>query len=219
MELIEAIKSRKSIRSYLPKPVPQHLLRDILETATRAPSAINTQPWKIIVMSGEILERVKADNVDHVLSGVPAVFHSSYTGAYIDRQVELGKEIFRLMQIERDDKGKRADWSLRGFRYFDAPVAIILAADKALLERSWAVYDIGALAQTICLAALNYGLGTCIEEQGVVYTEVIRKHTGLPEDVQPVISIALGYPDPEFPANQLVSRRAPVDEVTSWLGF
>lgn len=219
MDVIQAIKSRKSIRGYRPDPISREIIGEILQAAIRAPSAINTQPWKIFVITGEILDRIKDDNVKMVLSGVPAVFHSGYTGVYSDRQVELGKEIFRLMNIERNDKEKRAEWSLRGFRYFDAPVAVILAADKSLIKDSWAVYDIGALAQTICLAALKFDLGTCIEEQGVAYPDVIRKHAGLADDVEPIISIALGYPDPSFPANQLVSRRASLDEVVNWLGF
>jgi nitroreductase len=82
-----------------------------------------------------------------------------------------------------------------------------------------ALFDIGALAQTICLVAMNYGLGTCIETQGTVFSEIIKKHTGMSEDKNVVIGIAIGYPDLTFPANQIVSRRASVDDVTAWVGF
>jgi len=152
-------------------------------------------------------------------SGVPVNEHSDYFGIYRQRRIELAKDIFKLMDIQREDLEKREDWTLRGFRFFDAPVAIFLAADKSLREGTMALYDLGAISQTICLAALNYGLGTCIEEQGVKYPDVVRKYTGISEDKDLIMSIAIGYPDTEFPANQLVSRRMTVDEVTTWLGY
>ncbi len=219
MDIITAIKTRKSIRGYLPEMVPQKIIREILEAAVRAPSAINTQPWEITVVCGEVLEKIKQDTVARVKSGMPAGGGDAYTGKYKQRRIELAKELFRLMEIEREDRAKRDEWLLRGFRFFDAPVAIYLSADKALLQDGWAANDIGALAQTICLAALNYGLGTCIEEQGAKFQDIIREHTGIPEDKTVLSAIAFGYPDPDFPANRLVSSRASVDEVTRWLGF
>ncbi|SMC47210.1 nitroreductase [Papillibacter cinnamivorans] len=219
METKDAILSRKSIRGYLAKPVPREVVRQILETALRAPSAENMQPWHIAAVTGAPLEGIRRDNVENVLSGAPAAKHPELPEAYQRRRVELAIELFGLMDIQREDKAKRKEWLLRGFRFFDAPVAIILSVSKSLRGETWPIHDIGALSQTICLAAEDLGLGTCIEAQGVLYTDVIRKHTGLPEDREPVIGIALGYPDPAFPANRLKSRRAEVDEVTVWAGF
>jgi len=219
MDIVNAIKSRKSIRGFLQKSVPQEIIREILDVAIRTPSALNTQPWEFTVLCGEVLKNIKRDNVENLLSGVPVNNQSGYQGIYKQRSVELAKDIFKLMSIEREDREKRLEWTLRGFRFFDAPVAIILSTDKSLREDTWAVHDAGAISQTICLVAMNYGLGTCIEEQGIVFHDVIKKHTGMSEDKDVIIGIALGYPDMTFPANQLVSRRASVDEVTSWLGF
>jgi nitroreductase len=78
---------------------------------------------------------------------------------------------------------------------------------------------VGSIAQTICLVALAYGLGTCIEVQGIMFPDVVRKFTGLPESKQLVTSIAIGYPDWDFPANQVVSKRAPMSEILTWCGF
>lgn len=219
METKDAIRSRKSTRNYLPKPVPREIVNQILETALRAPSAENMQPWWIAAVTGEPLEGIKRENVHRVLSAAPAARHPDLPEAYQRRRVELAIELFRLMDIQREDKGKRQEWLLRGFRFFDAPAAIILSVNKSLKTETWPIHDIGALSQTICLAAADLGLGTCIEAQGVLYPDVIRKHTGLSQDKEPVIGIALGYPDPDFPANRLVSRRAGVDEVTAWVGF
>ena len=106
----------------------------------------------------------------------------------------------------------------RGFRFYDAPAAIILIADRSL-DESPTQFDHGCLTQTICLAALGYGLGTCIAGQGVLYPEVARKFCHIPESKRIVMSIAIGYPDPSFPANALESTRESLEVIANWLGF
>lgn len=221
MDIIEAIRTRKSVRGFRPDPVPKEILRDILDIATQAPSAMNTQPWEIIVIAGEVLENIKRGNIEMLESGAlpnPNVSVQPFEGVYRQRQVDLAVQIFQLMGIAREDKAKRAEWMKRGFRFFDAPAAFILSVDKAL-KPWWELFDFGAISQTICLAALKYGLGTCIEDQGVMYPEVIRKYTGMPESKRIIICIPIGYPDWDFPANRLESKREPVEAITTWCGF
>ena len=221
MDVVEAIRTRKSIRGFRPDPVPKEILRDILDIATRAPSAMNTQPWEIIVIAGEVLENIKRGNIEMLESGTlpnPNVSVQPFEGVYRQRQVDLAIQIFQLMGIAREDKAKRAEWMKRGFRFFDAPAAFILSVDKAL-KPWWELFDFGAISQTICLAALKYGLGTCIEDQGVMYPEVIRKYTGIPESKRIIICIPIGYPDWDFPANRLESKREPVEAIATWYGF
>lgn len=218
MDVMTAIKSRKSIRGYLPEKVPRSIITEIIETALRAPSAKNSQPWEVTVVTGEPLENIRRDNVAKILSGESNGDLSPKTGIYRQRQVEVGIGLFKLMGIERGDKDKRNEWLLRGYRFFDAPAAIVISANK-VLQQTYAAFDIGAFSYAICLAALNYGLGTCVELQGVEFHDVIRKHTGITEEQVIVTGIALGYPDMDFPANQLISSRALADEVTRWTGF
>ena len=221
MDIVETIRTRKSIRGYRPDPVPKEILRDILDIAIRAPSAMNTQPWEIIVIAGEVLENIKRGNIEMLESGAlpnPNVSVQPFDGVYRQRQVDLAIHIFQLMGIAREDKAKRAEWMKRGFRFFDAPATFILSVDKAL-KPWWELFDFGAISQTICLAALKYGLGTCIEDQGVMYPEVIRKYTGMPESKRIIICIPIGYPDWDFPANRLESKREPVEAITTWCGF
>lgn len=222
MEILEAIQTRKSIRKFKSDPVPRKILKDILETAVRAPSSENTQPWEFIVMDGEVLEKVKDDNVQKISnfeSPPPEMAHIMINqpkgSVYRKRQVENGKRLFGLMGIAKDDTHKRGEWLKRGFRYFDAPAVIIIAIDKSLPEAS-AFFDVGGVAQTICLAALEYGIYSCIENQGVTYSDIIKKYTGLPESKKPVVAIALGYPDWDFPANNFKSEREPVEETIVW---
>jgi nitroreductase len=223
MDVIEAVKKRKSIRGYKPDPVSKQILEQLLELAVRAPSAMNTQPWEFTVLTGDVLDNVRRSNVDLLRSGAPPNPEHVVTAwpkesIYRERQVDLAKQLFRLMDIPREDKEKRAKWLERGFRYFDAPAAIILSTDRCLSE-SGPLLDIGATIQTICLAALNYGLGTCIEDQGTMYPEVLRKYGHIPESKRIIAAIAIGYPDWDFPANKVESTREPVKNVSTWLGF
>jgi nitroreductase len=223
MDVIEAVKKRKSIRGYKPDPVPRQVLEQILQLASHAPSAMNTQPWEFTVLTGNVLENVRRSNVDLLNSGVPPNPEHVVTGwpkdsIYRQRQVNLAKQLFQLMDIPREDKEKRAKWLERGFRYFDAPAAIILSTDRCLGE-SGPLLDIGAVIQTICLTALHFGLGTCIEDQGTMYPEVLRKYAHIPESKRIIAAVAIGYPDWDFPANKVESEREPIKNVTTWLGF
>ena len=222
-DIIEAIKTRKSIRGFKPDAVSKEVLGEILEIASRAPSAMNTQPWEFTVLAGKVLEDVRQGNVEMLNSGVaPHPEHSvigwTAESEYRRRQVELAKQIFRTMGISREDKQKRAEWMQRGFRYFDAPAAVIISVDKSLTEVG-PLLDIGAVMQNICLAALDYDLGTCLEDQGVMYPDVLRKFVDIPESKRIIISIAIGYPDWDFPANKVTSTRESLEQITTWCGF
>lgn len=223
MNIIEAIHKRKSIRDFQAKPVSKDILKEILELAARSPSAMNTQPWEFMVVSGEVLDKIRKANVEKLNSGEAPQSEHSVVGwtkdsIYRKRQVELAKELFRLMGIAREDEKKRKAWLERGFRYFDAPCAIIILTDKSL-EESAPLLDLGAIMQTICLAATHYGLGTCIEDQGVMYPKVLRQHLNIADSKRIVMSIAIGYPNEDFPANNLTSSREPIESLTSWYGF
>ena len=223
MDVIEAVKKRKSIRGYKSDPVPKEVLEQILELASRAPSAMNTQPWEFTLLAGDVLENVKQTNVKLLKSGVQpnpehVVVSWPRESIYRQRQVDLAKLLFQLMDIAREDTEKRAKWMERGFRYFDAPAVIIVTVDRCLSE-SGPLIDIGAVMQTICLAALHFDLGTCIEDQGVAYPEVLRKYAHIPESKRIIMAIAIGYPDWDFPANRLETEREPTKNVTTWLGF
>jgi len=221
MDLVEAIKARKSIRGYHVDPVPQEILREILEVAVRAPSADNSQPWEITVITGKILKDIAKANVEALNSGrpiAPDVTHKPYEGIYRKRQTEVGKKLFELMDIPREDQGKRTAWISRGFRFFDAPAAFILAADESL-DPTRAASDIGGIAQTICLVAQKYGLGTCIASQGVLYADIVKQLTKIPKTKKIYWCITIGYPDWDFPANQVKTDREPLQVNTTWLGF
>lgn len=220
MDIFDAVITRKSIRAFSNKPVSKKVLYEILSAAVRAPSAVNTQPWELTVVSGEALASICRGNVEKLNAGVAIteIPPDAYEGIFRQRQIGLAIEIFKLMDIAREDKVKRVEWRKRGFRFFDAPAAIIISTDRSL-DGTWSLHDIGCLSQTISLVALKYGLGTCIEGQGASYPEVIREFTGIPETKRIVVGIAIGYPDLDSPINSLVTQREEVDSITTWHGF
>lgn len=222
MEISEAIRTRRSIRGFTSDPVPREVLVDIVKAAVRAPSALNTQPWEIIVLAGEPLERLRTANEEALVAGrMPKpdlAAERPFEGVYRDRSRQLGFALYGLLGITKEDREKRDAWTRKGFRLFDAPSAIILAMD-ASLDPIASASDIGGLAQTICLTALEHGLGTCINIQGVMYPDIIREVTGLPPTKKMCVCIAVGYPDKNHPANRLESTREPLESNTYWYGF
>lgn len=223
MQTIEAIKTRKSVRAYTPDPVPKEDLRKILEIAGRAPSAMNSQPWEFCVIGGDVLDNVRQANLKMLRSGAVPCGDQSVTGwskesVYRSRQVELAVQLFHLMGIARHDKEKRVAWMERGFAFFDAPAAIVILTDKAL-KPDTPLIDIGIVTQSICLAALEFGLATCIEDQGCLYPDVLRNLADIPAGKRIVIGIAIGYPDWDYPANQISTTRVSIDDITLWRGL
>jgi len=217
IDIDEAIGNRKSIRGFKKDLVPREILQKILDTAAWAPSATNSQPWEIIVVTGSALDNIRHDNINMLKNVEKKKKQDNFTGIYRERQIKLAKKIFALMEIKREDKEKRAEWLKRGYRFFDAPAAIIVSIDNSLKDNRWTFFDIGLLTQSICLAALKYELGTCIEAQGVSFPEIIKKHARIPENKEVVIGIAIGYPDWDFPANLLRSEREKIDNIINWI--
>jgi nitroreductase len=223
VNIIEAIRMRKSIRDFKPDPVSKTILSQILEIASRAPSAENSQPWEFTIIAGNVLNNIRKANIEKLKAGAPPHPDLHTQGwppgsVYRRRQIEIAKQIFQLMKIPRNDKEKRDRWMERGFRYFNAPAVIIISVDQSL-HYPRPLFDIGAVTQTICLAALSYGLGTCIANQGITYPEVLYKHAGIPKSKRTMISIAIGYPNLDSPANKVVSHREPIENITTWCGF
>ncbi|MFC1905150.1 nitroreductase, partial [Chloroflexota bacterium] len=202
-------------------PVPKEVLRKILEIASRSPSALNTQPWEVAVVTEEVLKNLSQSNMEMDASGATPnrdLPFFIYEDRYKQRQVELGVQMFELMGITREDREKRVQWGQRGRRYFDAPAAILVYIDRSL-KGALSLIDIGIFIQTICLTAWSYGLGTCIMNQSLDFPEVVRKFTHIPESKQILICITIGYPDWDYPANKIATKREPVDNFVTWHGF
>jgi nitroreductase len=203
--------------------VPKALIREVIEIAMRAPSSLNTQPWNFYVVAGEPLDRIRKGNTERNLAGVPSSrefrSHGEYAGVHRERQIEIAKQLFAAMGIERHDKAGRQDWVLRGFRQFDAPVSVVVTFDRSIREGDIGPFDCGGIANALVNAAWSRGLGCVINSQGIMQSPVVREHAGIPDDQVIMICIAMGWPDEAFPANAVVSRRKSVDEAAVFVGF
>ena len=223
MQFDDVLLGRRSVRGYKPDPVPKALIEEILTLAMRSPSSMNTQPWNFTVISGKPLDLIRAGKTERNVAGVP---HSrefrigeAFAGQHRDRQVGVAKQLFAAMGIEREDKEKRMDWVLRGFRQFDAPVCVIITYDRVLADSDDTAFDCGAVTTALVNAAWSRGLGAVINSQGIMQSPVVREHANIADDQVIMKAVALGWPDDSFPANAVVSERRSVAEATSFLGF
>lgn len=223
MEYEQVVRERRSIRGFEKKPVPKALVREVLEIAMRAPTSLNTQPWNFYVVAGDVLDKIRKGNVERNVAGVPDSrefrMGPGYEGPHRERQIEIAKQLFAVMGIERHDKEARMDWVLRGFRQFDAPVSIVVTYDKSIQGSDIAPFDCGGVVNCIVNTAWSKGLGCVINSQGIMQSPVVREHAKIPDDQVIQTCIAMGWPDDEFPANSVVSNRKSVDEAATFLGF
>jgi len=225
MEVLEAIKSRKSIRAFRHDPVPEHVLIKLLGVATRAPSAVNLQPWEFFVVRGNVLKEVKKAYLEDYRCGelpdpdIPVGDTRDIApvleGVYKERQVALAKQIFTIMGITKANK--KREWSEKMMQFYDAPSVIIVTVDK-ILQSNWPILDVGLVTQTIALAAPEFGLGTCIMRAIVDYPKHLRKIAGIPESKRIMIGLAIGYPDWEHPIAGIKTTREEIDNIVTFVG-
>lgn len=224
MDYETLVHERRSIRGYKPDAVPKELINEIIDIAKRAPSSMNTQPWHFHAITGEPLERIREGNTERMMAGARVdreikMADHGYQGVHRDRQVEIAVQLFEAMGIERNDKERRQDWVMRGFRQFDAPVSIVVTLDRALEHDTVAHFDLGAATYGLVLAAWSKGLGSVINGQGIMQSSVVREHANIPEDEVIMTCVAMGFPNQEFVANDVKSRRVPNEKVVSFVGF
>jgi nitroreductase len=217
------IKARRSIRGYRRDPVPVAVIDEIIEVAKWAPSSMNTQPWRVHVVSGAPLDRIREGNTRNMVAGIPPrrdfPMKEAYEGIHRKRQVAVAVQLFEAMGIARDDQARRTDWVMRGFRQFDAPVSLVITYAKYLEPAAISQFDLGAFTHAIVLSAWERGLGCVINGQGIMQSSVVREHAGIPDDENIMICIAMGYPDEDFVANTVKSVREDNQNFVRYVGF
>ncbi|MBW1781336.1 MAG: nitroreductase [Deltaproteobacteria bacterium] len=222
MELLEAIKTRKSVRAFKPEAVSTEAIKKIMAIATRAPSSVNSQPWEFFIVKGEKLEEMKNKMVEHFRQGnkphpdVPLTGKTGtdmgLQGVYKKRQVVLGVSLFKVLGIAKGDQQAMMDYMASMYRFFEAPAVIIIVIDK-MLHLTYPLIDTGALIQTIALTALEFDLGTCIMRAIVDYPEEVREIVGIPDSKHVIIGMTIGYPDWNHPINSLKTERDALEDL------
>ncbi len=220
MELQEAVLGRRSIRQFLLRPVPDELIRDLIAKSLWSPSWGNTQPWEIVVGTGESLAKFKKKNRDAFLEGKSSTTDIPMPQAWPDhnklRYKELGKSVLGALSIPREDQQARIDHFAWMFTLFDAPAMVLFTLDKTLLLE-YAMLDVGLILQTFCLLAHEKGLGTCVLAVSIMYPEIAREVFSIPDTKRLVIGTALGWPDSKAPVNSFKRNRGHLEEFVRWV--
>ena len=212
--LDQVIRDRRSIRSFLARPVPPALLEEALAIAQRAPSNSNVQPWRLIVASG-----ARRDSLSRALRIAaerdPFPNIPPLPEEYQHYRSELGEIVFGALGIARDDQKARRKALLRNYDFFDAPVVGILCMPESLGVAD--AVSVGIYLQTLMLSLTARGLGSCAQVALAGYPEVLRFELKIPSELLIICGLAIGYADPEFPANHLYIPRAPLSETVTLL--
>ncbi len=215
-----AIGSRRSIRAYLPDRVPRATIERILMLAARAPSGTNMQPWAVTVLTGPALERLsKALLAAHEAGGSGhkgeyKYYPDTFEEPYLGRRRKVGWDLYGLLGIERKDAHKMHRQIGRNYRFFDAPVGMIVTIDRSLEIGSW--LDLGMFLQSICIAARGHGLDSCPQAAFARYHSIIRDELGLPESQVVVCGMALGRVDESAVENSLITERARLEDFVTF---
>jgi len=218
-----AITSRRSLRAFLPTPVPRQTLEDILAVASRAPSGTNTQPWKVYVLTGtakaELSRKVLAafDDPEQRAAHTEeyAYYPTEWVSPYIDRRRKVGWDLYGLLGIGKTDKRRMHAQHGRNYAFFGAPVGLIFTIDRVMRQGSW--LDYGMFLQNIMVAARARGLDTCPQAAFTPFHRLITEHVGAPDNEQLVCGMSLGHADPQAVENTLVTEREPVAGFTTFL--
>ncbi len=223
-EIVDAaITSRRSIRSFLPTPVPQAEIEAILQVAARAPSGTNTQPWQVYVLTGEIKQRLSDAIIQAASDPSQAQLHqeqyhyypSEWISPFIERRRKVGWDLYALLGLTRDNKQGMAVQHARNYAFFDAPVGLMFTINRVLAQGSW--LDYGMFLQNIMIAARGRGLDTCPQAAFIGYHKIIHDVLQLSDQEQFVCGMSLGYADHSKIENSLITERAPLEQFVRFL--
>lgn len=221
MNVTDALGTRISVRAFLDKPVETDMIRDILTLACRSPSGGNLQPWKVYVVNGASLSKLKdlvAAKMKDAQRGEGTeydIYPPALREPYLSRRFRNGEQLYETLGIPREDKALRRRQFTRNFRFFDAPAALFFSIDRQMGVGQWA--DLGMFMQSIMLLAVERGLGTCAQEAWAVWHKTVGEFTSMPENEMLFAGMALGYPDPNAAVNRLRTERADLSEIATFL--
>lgn len=211
-----AITTRRSVRGFLPTPVPRSVIEEILAVAARAPSGTNTQPWQVHVLTGEPLAALSRDIVAAYDDPAERATHTEeyayypteWQSPYIDRRRKVGWDLYGLLGIAKTDKAAMHAQHGRNYAFFGAPVGLIFTIDSVMQQGSW--LDYGMFLQSVMVAARGRGLDTCPQAAFMQFHRIIERHLSLSPQQMVVCGMSLGHADLTAVANRLVTEREPV---------
>jgi nitroreductase len=219
----DAITSRRSVRGFLPTPVPRGLIQHILDVAARAPSGTNMQPWRVYVCAGAAKEALTQAILTAYESGEKGherawkYYPDEFFDPYLSRRRKVGWGLYNLLGIAKGETDKMKAQRGENYRFFGAPVGMIFTIDSRLEIGSW--LDYGMFIGNVMTSARGHGLHSCPQAAYAPYHTIIRAHLGIPESETVICGLSLGYEDKEAVANRLRTERAPAGEFARFSGF
>lgn len=224
MDILEAVASRYSCRAFLPRPIREEIVRDIIERAARAPSAGNMQPWRVYALAGKRIEALKMLMTPRMATELPKGEGTDYTiypeplgEPYKTRRFQVGELLYKAINVPREDKPARYKQYANNYQFFGAPIALFFAREIAHGPAQWA--DIGGYLQTVALLARGYGLHTCPQQAWVSFHRTVRTFLNLPDHLMIYSGMAMGYEDATAPINRWRSPRETLDLYATFDGF
>jgi nitroreductase len=219
MHVLKAIEQRKSIRAFLDKPVSEEQINTLLDAARYAPSGVNTQPWSVVVVSGESKTNLQTKIERAFRSGDKGkrdyqYYPIEWKEPYKTRRKECGLLMYSTLDIKREDKERQMDQWAANYRAFDAPVMLLFFMDSGMQSGSF--MDCGMFIQSVMLGALDLGLSTCPQAALADYQHIIKPELDFGHDKILLCGMALGYEDTEALVN---SYRTPREEVGSFTEY
>jgi nitroreductase len=208
-DLEQAVTDRRSIRMFQnDRPVPRELVDEALELAVRAPSNSNIQPWHLELVSGPALRRLVAALIHEARAKPPVV--PQLPQSFAHKRGELGAVVYGSMGITRDDIDGRREAVLRNWEFFHAPLAGIVCMHRDLDHVD--SLGVGMFLQTFVLSLTARGLGTCVQVSIAGYPHILHAQLAIPSEYRILCGLSIGYPDPDFPGNQLHTPRNPIGD-------
>ena len=217
--LEELLAERYSCRAFKAEPVPRATIERILKVAQRTASWCNSQPWQVVIASGEAKERFRKEIYTKASSGGPDdgdfPFPREYRGVYLERRRESGFQLYNTLGIPRGDRMAYARQALENFNFFGAPHVAIIHADEAL--GVYGAIDCGGYVSNFMLAAQALGLGAIAQAALAHQSGLIRRHFKLGDDRRVVCGISFGFPDRDHRINSYRTSRASVSEAATFV--
>lgn len=221
MHPTDIIRDRRSIRAFLPEPLSEAVLRDLLDIARFAPSGGNVQPWRVIMVSGAARDGVIAAAQARLMQspgseeGDRPIYPENLWEPHRSWRYQVGEAMYAKLGIAREEKMQRLQWLANNYQFFGAPHAAFFVIDRRMGHGQWA--HLGMFMQSFALAAQAKGIGTCFLESWARLRVTLAAHFGLADTQMVYCAMALGRADPAAPVNQLRTERAEVDEFAQFL--
>ena len=219
MEFETVLRGRRSIRAYSAEPVSDELIAEIFDEARWSPSWRNTQAWNVWVVTGEALERFRERFRQAVRNEepprpdfLPAAEWPAACSLRTRQLMESRAATLAAAGLDTDP----ATALERMADLFGAPCLLVFGVEECLGE-SYALLDTGLLVQSVCLAAFDRGLGTCIVATIVRHPELLRELLPGSEGKRLAVAVTLGHPELTAPANTFERSRADLDEIVTWV--